>query len=556
MQQVKNRIIGLFLILVLGMGTMTGCGNRNAKNEDIVLTVFAMPSGYIGEQVGWFADVIYEKFHVRLEFINAYDANLMVSMETNTIADIIIFNQTSYYINAAVSNLLLDWNEMNIYDEYGTYIQEYLSQSVDRVAGLTEDNLVRGIGSNIFLGESPQAYVQYGGDIRWDLYAKLGYPAISTLEDYVEVFQDMQSLYPMTEEGRQVYALSLFPDWDNELSYFASAIAGMYGYEQMGTGYYDATDGTWQDSMDRNGIYIRVLRYLNSLYRAGLIDPDSAVQTYDNALGKYQSGAVLYSPMRLLGSTVYNTMTHLSEGKAMYSCLPEDAVPVASYESVYGDDNIWCIGNTSVYPEVCMQLLNWLFSPEGKMVANYGPQGITWDYDEQGNPFFTEFGLECFQDSSIFMPDGYTGTYADGFPEFFVNTLTDNSDNTDANGQPFRIDSWNMNEESTDTLTAIEEDFCTYTGYTNTNEYLLSGQYTLIPDSGYAMSEMDTETYLALVQSVSVILNGSWNAIYAKDEQEFDNIVSNMITNVQESPYEKCTSYYKQEAADRYAEEH
>ena len=66
---------------------------------------------------------------------------------------------------------------------------------------------------------------------------------------------------------------------------------------------------------------------------------------------------------------MYNSDSHAAEGKAMYPCPPEEATPIAYGLNVYGGNRIWSIGAKTEYPELCMAILNWLSTPEGRMTS-------------------------------------------------------------------------------------------------------------------------------------------------------------------------------------------
>ena len=83
---------------------------------------------------------------------------------------------------------------------------------------------------------------------------------------------------------------------------------------------------------------------------------------------------------------MYNSETHAVDGKAMYPLPSEEASPIAYGLNVYGGNRIWSIGAKSEYPELCMAILNWLSTPEGRMTAEYGPKDVYWYYDENGRP--------------------------------------------------------------------------------------------------------------------------------------------------------------------------
>ena len=49
----------------------------------------------------------------------------------------------------------------------------------------------------------------------------------------------------------------------------------------------------------------------------------------------------------------------------MRPLVPTEAKPIVYGLSTGGNTRIWSIGNNSMYPEKCMQLINWLYTPEG-----------------------------------------------------------------------------------------------------------------------------------------------------------------------------------------------
>lgn len=69
----------------------------------------------------------------------------------------------------------------------------------------------------------------------------------------------------------------------------------------------------------------------------------------------------------------------------MSSVVAKDITPLVYEESIYGSDTIWAIGANASYPEECMEVINWLFTPEGSKVMELGPQGDIQNLDEEGN---------------------------------------------------------------------------------------------------------------------------------------------------------------------------
>ena len=59
---------------------------------------------------------------------------------------------------------------------------------------------------------------------------------------------------------------------------------------------------------------------------------------------------------------------------------PSEATPLVYGLGTLGSDRIWAIGSKSEYPELAMEVINYLATPEGFMESQYGPKGETWDY--------------------------------------------------------------------------------------------------------------------------------------------------------------------------------
>ena len=84
--------------------------------------------------------------------------------------------------------------------------------------------------------------------------------------------------------------------------------------------------------------------------------------------------------------------------------------------------------------------------------------------------------------------------------------------------------------------------------------YLNKVSYSIVPVvSEYAKPERDAELELKWNQVITAIKNGSWNAIYAKDDAEFDSIVSKMRADCDAYGYDACVEWCRNEAARKFA---
>ena len=107
-------------------GDTTNTGDKkDDRGEPIELTVYSQLANFSGEQVGWFAKLMLDKFNVKLMIIPDSDGVFDTRMESGNLGDIVIFGSTGADYKRAVANdMLFDWEEDDLLSEYGPYIKE------------------------------------------------------------------------------------------------------------------------------------------------------------------------------------------------------------------------------------------------------------------------------------------------------------------------------------------------------------------------------------------------------------------------------------------------
>ncbi|MGB4388646.1 MAG: extracellular solute-binding protein, partial [Caldicoprobacterales bacterium] len=285
--------------------------------ETVTLTVYSQLANFSGEQVGWFAQIMKEKFNVVLNIINEGEGTFATRMESGDLGDIVVFgNDADEYLQAVEAGMLFDWEEDELLDEFGPYIKANMEKALEKNKNISGGNLY-GFGHNVGTTSEDHEAFFYRPDIRWDLYKELGYPEVNTLEDFIDVLEEMVKLEPKSETGGKTYGVSMFSDWDGDMVMFVKSTAALYGYDEFGFGLFDTKTRTYEDCLKEGGQYLRALKFYNQLYQRGLLDPDSMTQTYDEFIEKYQTGAAFFTIFDWMGSGAYNSEKHLSEGKAM-----------------------------------------------------------------------------------------------------------------------------------------------------------------------------------------------------------------------------------------------
>lgn len=544
--------------MVIGSASaLTGCGSK--KNEVIKLNVYSQLANFSGKQIGWSADILKKKFNVELNIIPEGDGVFETRMTSGNLGDIVVWGaDNDKYPLAVKNNLLFGWEDDNVLDEYGPYIKKNMPDALKKNKELTKtitngaSDKLYGFGANVALNSKDHESFFYTWDTRWDLYKKLGYPKVKNLQDYHKMLKNMQKLCPSDDSGNKVYAVSLWPDWDDAMVMYVKAMAtAYYGYDELALGLYDPTNGKYHDALEENGPYLEMLKWFNDLYQDGLIDPDSMTQTYDEMIAKVQNGGTLFSIFNYSGSLGYNTKEHTSAGKLMYCMKPEDASPIVYGMNTQGGDRIWSIGAKTEYPEKCMEIINYLSTPEGRMTMEYGPKGYTWDYDDQKHAYLTDVGMKCQNDKNTTMGDGYKGSYHDG--ELQINNVTWSLDasNPDSDGETYNKESWASYNATPSS--DIEKDWRDKTGCTTINEYMEKGKYTVAPGTSFSKETQDATLKTTWNQVTTEIKNSSWKAIYAKSDKKFDSIVAGMKKSAKKYGYDKCVEWSRNQASRRKA---
>ena len=559
MKKTMKKIVALLLAAVMICGVFAGCGESASSDEPITITVFSELANYSGEQGGWSGKMLLEKFNIILNIIPSTDGVYETRMEDGFLGDIVVFGSDGEnYTRAVEAGMLYDWNYDNLLQDYGPYIYENMQAALDKNANLNEsvtgDYVVYGFGHNVSGSSADHEDFFYTWDVRWDLYKELGYPEIKNMDDMLQLFIDMKEICPTDDNGNETYAVSLWPDWDGDMVMYIKAFATSYwGYDEHGIGLYDVETGDFHDALEENGPYLQSLKFFNQLYQNDLLDPNSMSQTYDNMYEKVQAGGVFFSIFNYSGSLGYNSEAHLAEGKYMGSLVASEASPIVYGMSTFGSNRIWAIGSDTAYPEECMELINWLCTPEGVMTYNYGPQGLCWDYDEEGYAYLTEFGELCRGDRKTQMIGDYEGCgdFNSGCIQINNTTWSVNAVNPDSTvGERFSYDHWKSTQ--TAEVTEIEQDWRDFTGSSSVQDYMEKQDYAVAVATTFSLAAKDGDFKTTWSAVTDVITTYSWKAIYAASDEEFDQIVSEMITMAESYGYDECVQWSIEQANIRH----
>ena len=166
--------------------------------------------------------------------------------------------------------------------------------------------------------------------------------------------------------------------------------------------------------------YRSYLEWFIGLYQDGLFDRDfyAAEQNRDETLNLVGSGgAAFFSGMADHANDYYNYATdpnfelqplpNIVNDQGFVYQTPTSKVG-GSAGMGGGGSNAPSISVDCADPAFVVQWLNWFFTEEGTMYANYGTPGLTWNYDENGDVVYTDLivnnpdGLNSMQAFTIY----------------------------------------------------------------------------------------------------------------------------------------------------------
>lgn len=572
----KKQIIKRIAMLILSTAMLfsilfgaTACTNPTSdqtdKGELITLNVYSQLANWSGMQTGWYAALLEDKFGVRINIIpDSTKGTFDTLIESGNMGDIIVWGDNGEKYKQAVElGLLYDWEEGDLCEKYGPVIWENAQIALETNRKISGNGKIHGIGYDLAASNKDHRSFIYTWDLRWDLYKQLGYPQVKDLDDYIEVLKQMKEICPTDENGNETYAVSLWPDWDDNMVMYVKAMAtAYYGYDEMTMGLYDPATGELYDTLQEDGPYLKMLKFFNKLYQNNLLDPDSMTQTFDQMAEKVKRGGTFFSIFNFSGSLTYNTEKHIAENKMMLSLVPDEASPAVYGMSMLGGNRIWSIGAHTKYPELCMEILNWLYTPEGAMSIWYGIKDLMWYYDEEGNIHFTDLGLTCRRDprhdlGGVEWTSPETGKtyqlgamFTDGMLQVNNTTWVMDAKNPESNGETYNWEFWRS--MMGDPKCELEQSWRDYTGYDYPQDYMNSRNFTLIPITSYSMPKRSGELELKWNQIKQAVVKYSWRAIYAKSDAEHDYQVKEMIKNCKEYGYDKILEWSREQAAVRY----
>jgi putative aldouronate transport system substrate-binding protein len=319
--------------------------------------------------------------------------------------------EMSVILKAAHENQLVD-------------LTPYLAKYPNLANAVAENNVPKDMwdtyfNPEIFGGKSYMLYSQmpatgldvtdwlYGLYARKDIVEKLGLDPLSvrTPDDLYQFLKAIKDAN-LEENGQSIIPMGGFAGG------WAVNFVNKFFYN-ANLEYFVNNDGTMQYNFmtDRQDDYVL---YMRKLFSEGLIDPESYVQTEAIATEKVNQGRIAVFAAHFYH--IYNST------KAYRATNPAaEFVPVGPLNDWFGDPyktvspargaNINIITKKSKNPDAAARLLDFLYSDEGNLLANYGVEGIHYDLVDGKPVAKAEWVEKAKTDNKAFINEGFTGAF-------------------------------------------------------------------------------------------------------------------------------------------------
>lgn len=530
-----KKLTALLLTAAMAFTTLAGCGKEGsaADGEMLQIDIYDAAANYQGLQTGWFAKVVKDRFNMDLNIIApqvAGDAIYQTRTSSGNLGDIVILDGTQF-ADCVKAGLIKD-----ITAEYGK--SENLKVFDDPITtynkGLADnaDGKIYGIPCEM-TGTSPTAYSQdviYSSPLlRWDLYTGVGSPDIKDLNGLLDVLEEMMKKYPTNEAGDACYPLSLWPDWDG-----GDGMLGIANVVQLTTWYGEKIkgsailkpDNTFTEIYNKDASYYKILKFLYTAQKRGLVDPDSATQDWNAACAKMSAGQV-YLMWYSWQVGFWNSQERLQNGTAFIFIPVADQSYYADSDSYYGSGRIFGVGSKvegEKYDRI-MEFLDWYASPEGCQFQHNGIEDFNYTVGADGK--FTIKNDNALMDN-LPVPEEYGGAgYQDGnnqINQWIVSGMAKNP-NT---GECYSSQYWSSYKAAN--MTQMKKDWQAKFGADEPAQWMQkNGKLVVSPSVSVSLPSDPADISVIRNQCNQALIDASWRMIYAKDDADFDKQWDEMV---------------------------
>lgn len=558
--KLKKAMIGLVAGMFFVSSLLTGCGggtdksgaatstagsstaasgdSKAADREPLTLDVYSNAANYQGEQTGWFGKIVKDKFNLTLNILApqvAGDQLYKTRAASGNLGDILVIDN-SQLEDCIPAGLVADMTDLiKDYPNLSKYVDNHFKLFNSSFKKANPDGKIYGLPT-LMSDTSPTAYSEeypYSSPIMpWDYYQGIGAPKIDDLNGLLDVLQKMKEKYPKTPDGKPINAITLWKDWDTWSMENVRWLCNWYGYEQPeGTGSVLLNaKGDIVPFSDDNGMYKKILKFFYDANQKGLVDPDSASQDWAKVADKLTNKQVLllwYQWER----GFYNTIERGRSKDGNVFIPISDLNIIQNSDAYYGSGRVFALGSKAKNPKRAMEFMDWLSSPEGLRYLQDGLEGFNYVKGTDGKNKLTEDGMVAYQKNLPVPAEFGGGGYQDGNSK--INTQILGGINVDPEtGEFYDFNYWSSTLEAN--KTALTNEWSEKYQAKNATDYALKNKImTVVPNINTSFGSDSSDIKNKRSQCSELVKNTSWRMVFAKNENEFNQLWTKMKTDLE-----------------------
>ena len=533
--------------------SMTGSAFAETEREEVTLSAFVMQSvtGESGIWQGWGAQKLYDDLKIKINFDptgNEVETKLQQYLVAGQLPDLIGLKGLDQ------ANLAMDADMLLPLDEYKDQLPNLFENELYADAIKYSEDFTSNDTGHLYVmpvAIGPTSYNSYNWVplLQWDAYKNVGMPEVDTLEDYLDVVEQMVAYKPTTELGEKVYGFSLFSDWDKVTALEISTLSFMYGIDTEYVSPLMETNVVTKETkslLAEDSFYKRALKFYFEANQRGLLDPDSLSQTYSDVDSKFSAGRVMFSWFSwLTGSYNSNNQNNEEKVDGMASVVAKDMkLYNAPYQSI-GRNWYFAISKDCSDVDAALELLNWLYDVDVCQYLSNGPEGVIWEYNENGEPGIIDWN-PVDNKADLLMPEDIGGgAFQDGVYPF--NTLGPQAAAIMEDGYTMSYRYWPETLKRNPSLMKQEVNEM-LGGVTVLAEYLEAND--MVANSTQAVNMItpaSDDLEITITQIGEIVKKYSWQMVYASDEAEFESLWSEMVGQAEQLGLDQVTEYYTAE---------
>lgn len=396
-----KRIIALALALVLCAGLFVGCGNNGGGNDGggQINTgdgpLFSAPTKinvYTGANEtydieGNYVDkLLLEQENIDLNHVEMEDGVFLQMIVDQDLPDITYLNANMYG---------------NDYGPKGAFVNilEHLDKMPNLKKALKENpNAVKGfLAENGALYHIPviqgQSTTNYAFIYRQDIFEKHNLTFPTTRDEFVETLRELKKLYPNSYpfvlrqmEGNMQGLMYLCMSFGTALALPGATQTVMDYNHDTEEWYYGPTSDGMKD----------LVSFLSQLYDEGLLHKScitltSAQWTQAFAMGDDKEGVsfIGWDKMDRIPAQLQNAGEALNPEFKLVAGAPiqfNELGEGATYASDGTSSYNFLVASSCKNLDQTLAYIDWLYTEEGMIATNWGKEGETFEYDENGKP--------------------------------------------------------------------------------------------------------------------------------------------------------------------------